>query len=196
MNNSCDRNKSVLICEKVWYLVPVLENNRGPLAYCPTLISLNFVAKEEKSLGVGFHKAFRRWSLLQASGDIHCVRHILRTGVRALVWRAWPVVGQRCSLRALTLSTVWAVGNDMTRFLTAKTLHRPSSTARKRVYGAVFPTRPSSGKYSPATATIVICSAPSRNMPASTHASPVSLNMSMRKSIFLASGHSSKQWQM
>jgi len=48
---------------------------------------------------------------------------------------------------------------------------------------------PSSGtwvlKYSPAVATVVMISAPSRIMAASTHVSPASINISLRKIDFL-----------
>ena len=80
---------------------------------------VNAIAQEETFLGADVHSLFHRRYLLQSSGDLHCARHILRTGVGALVLRAWLVVGQRCSWRARTLSTVWAVGDDMNRFLTA-----------------------------------------------------------------------------
>jgi len=119
----------------------------------------------------------------------------LRTGIGALVWRVWLVVGQGFSWCAFTLSLVWAVGNDMTSLLTAKTLHRPSSlTTRKSVYGVAVSNRPvfwhvgaqilaRSGHHGDA-----LCPQPrhGRKHPCFT----LSLNMLMRKSIFLVSDHS------
>ena len=97
---------------------------------------VNAIAQEEKFLGADVHSLFHRRYLLQSSGDLHCARHVLRTGVGALMHCARAVVSQRCTWRARTLRTMWAVGNDVTQFLATITSHPPSPTARKSVYGA------------------------------------------------------------